>query len=99
MGDGPWEAPQEPSARCSAALPPHSQTLQAQVLRGVCSLHLQPLHEGTMLWRGQSLTQHLYDGRTIELQQSMSMEPEPREDSGPEDPVRVCRYFLVYPVL
>src|SRR5436309_1965576 len=99
MGDGPWEAPQETSARCSAALPPHPQTLQAQVLRGVCSLHLQPLHEGTMLWRGQSLTQYLYDGRTIELQQSMSMEPEPRENPRSEDPIRIHPHFLIRPIL
>src|SRR5262245_1384027 len=52
-----------------------------------------------MLRRGQPLTQHLHDRHAIELQQSVSMQPEPWKDVRSEDPVGAWRYLLIGPIL
>jgi hypothetical protein len=65
----------------------------------VSSSRLKLLHEGGILWCGQSLTQHVHDGHAIELQQSVGVEPEPWKDQRPEDPIRVRRPFLIGSIL
>lgn len=52
-----------------------------RILSYSVSSHLQPLYEGGMLRRRQSLSQHVHDCCTVELQQSIGMEPESWKDT------------------